>query len=136
MGYKDHISKFDYVTASRQWIARYKYMLRGKLKYMPTTWFRGKNTNFLPNKNDLYEVGGLEEFIFKGWLPDEPFIDKDTRIVAIGSCFAAEISKYLIENNFTGILSKKSSGELFKFPEGFGEGVNNTFAVRQLFEWA
>ena len=64
-------------------MAKFKYNQEGKTKQLNTAWFRGKHTNFLPTKQELYKDGGLEKYIFDGWLPEEPFIDIKTPIVIL-----------------------------------------------------
>lgn len=97
------------------------------------TWYRGANTNFIPSKPMLAEEGAVERHILAGWLPDSPFITKDTRITAFGSCFAAHISKWLAGNGY------RVNGEgldLNAHIIRFGEGMVNTFAIREQIEWA
>jgi hypothetical protein len=97
------------------------------------SWYRGEHTNFIPSKAELREQEAIERFILQGWLPTEPFINKSTAVVAFGSCFAQHISEYLIERGFN-ILGRDLS--LFAHIVRFGEGMVNTFAIRQQFEWA
>lgn len=93
------------------------------------SWYRGENCNFNPSLANLKEPEAIKKYILKGWLPQEPFISKDTKILAFGSCFAENISNYLVEKGYS--ISSGSSGEIIDFRAG----VNNTFAIRQLFEW-
>ncbi len=118
-------------------MAKFKYQVGDETRSLNTAWFRGKHTNFLPSKTELHEDGGLEEYIFRGWLPKEPFIDKETKIVTIGSCFAREVAGYLSGKGFAvqTPANKDDPNAVRKEPESFNEGVNNTFALRQLFEW-
>ena len=114
---------------------KFKYEQDGKMKKLNTSWFRGKTTNFLPSKEEL--SNGLEKYIFEGWLPDQPFITRDTPIVTIGSCFAREVAGYLYGKgyNIQTPADDKDPNAVTKELESFNEGVNNTFALRQLFEW-
>lgn len=97
------------------------------------SWYRGEHTNYNPTKINLYERDAIEDYVLAGWLPDAPFISKKTPVVAFGSCFAAHISSYLTDRGFN--ILGKSLG-LDAYVVRFGEGMVNTFAIRQQFEWA
>jgi hypothetical protein len=97
------------------------------------TWFRGDHVNYLPTKVNLHEADAVDDYILKGWLPARPFITKSHYITAFGSCFAAHMTKYLAEqgfNIFGGDLTLESH------VVRCGEGMVNTFAISQQFEWA
>jgi hypothetical protein len=96
------------------------------------TWYRGEHTHFIPSKAELQEPYAVENFILYGWLPSKPFITKTTRITAFGSCFAARISDYLSER---GYLVLGGDLGLAAHIVRFGEGMVNTFAIRQQIEW-
>jgi len=116
----------------------FNFKLGKEKRKLNTAWFRGNVTNFLPWKKDLQSENGLEEYILHGWLPDEPFIKKDTKIVPIGSCFAREVAGYLAYKGFTSLqkpVDPTDRNKIIKEPGNFNEGINNTFALRQLFEW-
>jgi hypothetical protein len=68
-------------------------------------------------------------------LPEAPLIGPETRIAAFGSCFAQEISDWLAQRNFS-ILTQKGGEYGSTYVVRFGEGMVNTFALRQQFEWA
>jgi hypothetical protein len=40
------------------------------------------------------------EALLDDWLPSEPVIGPDTRVIAMGSCFSAPFVQYLAENEF------------------------------------
>ena len=106
------------------------------------SWYRGDNCNFNPTKRALAAEGGLEEFILKGWLPPQPFISRDMPITAFGSCFAQNISRWLMRQQYaTGdrLAFTRHGTHLNTYDSHvvrFGEGIVNTFALRQQFEWA
>ena len=106
------------------------------------SWYRGENCNFNPTKNALRDEGGMEEFILKGWLPAHPFITREMRITAFGSCFAKHLSQWLMRQQYsTGerLAAVKHATDLNIYNSHvirFGEGIVNTFALRQQFEWA
>lgn len=105
----------------------------GRTAVFNGTWFRGEHTNFIPSKEDLRQAAAFDEFVLHGWAPRAPFIDRDTPITAFGSCFAANISSYLGERRYA---VPSQSLDLNAHIVRFGEGMVNTFAIRQQFEWA
>ncbi|NNE82101.1 MAG: GSCFA domain-containing protein [Silicimonas sp.] len=98
------------------------------------TWFRGEHTNFNPKLDQIMALDGPENFVLQGWLPNEPLIDKTTQITAFGSCFAANISNWLSERNFR-ILNRAEDASR-AYVVTMGEGMVNSFVIRQQFEWA
>ncbi len=98
------------------------------------TWFRGEHTNFNPKLDQLMATDGPEKYVLHGWLPDEPLIDKSTQITAFGSCFAANISNWLSERNFR--VLNKADDATRAYVVTMGEGMVNSFVIRQQFEWA
>lgn len=97
------------------------------------SWYRGEHTNYNPTKINLCEADAIDRYVLAGWLPPAPFIAKETPVVAFGSCFAGHLSRYLRDRGFN-ILG----GDLGRsaYIVRFGEGMVNTFAIRQQFEWA
>ncbi len=98
------------------------------------TWFRGEHTNFNPKLDQIMAVDGPEKFVLQGWLPDAPLIEKTTQITAFGSCFAANISNWLSERNFR--VLNKADDATRAYVVTMGEGMVNSFVIRQQFEWA
>jgi hypothetical protein len=96
------------------------------------SFFRGETTNFYPSDKSLERTGVVAEYLAKGWMPAERFVRSDTPIVAFGSCFADNISKYLHKAGFN-VLTKRDS---LAYVSKMGDGMVNTFAIRQQFEWA
>jgi len=97
------------------------------------SWWRGDTVNFIPSKVNLRETNAVEKYVLPGWCPDEPFITKSKKIVAFGSCFAANISKYLSEKGYV-VMGEEL--ELDAHIIRFGEGMVNTFAILQQLDWA
>ncbi|PKR47894.1 GSCFA domain-containing protein [Thalassospira povalilytica] len=97
------------------------------------SWYRGESTNFIPSKKMLQSSSAFRRFIIKGYEPPAPFIDKSTVVTAFGSCFAQNISKWLLDNGYN-VLGKKLN--LNSHIIRFGEGLVNTFAIREQLEWA
>jgi hypothetical protein len=99
------------------------------------SWFRGEFCNFHPFTADLRAPDSVLKQVLAGWLPEEPLIDRDTRIVAFGSCFAANITQYLAGRRFN-VLTAKGGEHADTYLVRFSEGMVNSFAIRQQFEWA
>ncbi len=98
------------------------------------TWFRGDHTNFNPTTARLLEVEGTQKFVLHGWVPSAPIITPQTQITAFGSCFAANISNWLSKRNFR-VLNKDEAAKN-AYVVTCGEGMVNSFVIRQQFEWA
>jgi GSCFA family len=101
------------------------------------TWFRGEHCNFNPTFPEIHSAGAgaAELFYLKGWLPETPVIGPQTKLVAFGSCFAQNITDWLAQRNFD-ILTRRDGPNSDAYVVRFGEGMVNTFAIRQQFEWA
>lgn len=97
------------------------------------SWYRGPHTNFIPSKAQLREPGAVDRYILHGWLPEAPFITKRSRITAFGSCFAQHLTRHLHNAGYN-ILGRHL--DLHSHIIRFGEGMVNTFAIRQQLEWA
>lgn len=98
------------------------------------TWYRGESTEFLPTTDALYSATGIQEFVVKGWEPQQRVITKSTNITAFGSCFAANISGWLSQRQYKVLTDKSQSGEAYVIR--CGEGMVNSYTIRGQFEWA
>lgn len=96
------------------------------------SFFRGETTNFYPSDKSLERMGVVGDYFAKGWMPAERFVTKATPIVAFGSCFAENISRFLHKAGFN-VLTKRDN---LAYISSMGDGMVNTFAIRQQFEWA
>lgn len=99
------------------------------------TWFRGDHCNFNPNAENMKTADAICEQVLAGWIPAEPTITHKTNIVAFGSCFAENITYWLSQRNFN-VLTSKDGDWGDTYIVRFGEGMVNSFAIRQQFEWA
>lgn len=99
---------------------------------MGSSFFRGEYCNFNPYREDRANPDFLENYVTKGWAPSQPVIDKSTRITALGSCFAENISAYLSAKGYA--LTRSNEPEIYV--SRIGEGLVNTYAILQQFEWA
>lgn len=93
------------------------------------SWYRGKNVNASGNIALLKKGNAIEKYVLKGWLPSEPFIEKNSHVVGVGSCFAWNVTKYLHKRGYRAHLPEDGV-------EIQRAGSNHTFALRQLLEWA
>ena len=101
------------------------------------TWYRGEHCNFNPNISNLKQKNAIYNYIIKGWEPKIKFINKKTKIAAFGSCFAREIAKYLTIKGFDFLAPGIDNDSILSKNQilDFKAGVNNTFALKQLFNW-
>lgn len=98
------------------------------------TWFRGAHTHFNPSRAQMIGADAVPEFVLKGWAPEDRPIKPDTRITAFGSCFASNISDWLSKRNFR--VLNKGADATRAYVVTMGEGMVNSFVIRQQFEWA
>ena len=96
------------------------------------SFFRGEHANFYPADESLEGDGCIAGYLGKNLVPARPFISKATNIVAFGSCFAKNISKYLVERGYNVTTARDDMAYIARM----GDGIVNTFAIRQQFEWA
>lgn len=96
------------------------------------TFYRGEQTTFYPKDESLDGERFIELHIARGLMPPAPLIDASSTVVAFGSCFAAHISRYLDQRGFNVATSKPSLAYISKM----GDGIVNTYALRQQFAWA
>ena len=96
------------------------------------TFYRGEGANFLPMRAGMAKPEALRDNVLAGWMPPAPFIDRDSTIVAFGSCFANHISRYL--NNLGFDVATKRDNKAYV--SAMGDGIVNVFAILQQFEWA
>jgi hypothetical protein len=97
------------------------------------SWYRGENCNFLPRKPDLLPTAAAYDHVLKGWLPETPKIDRNTKITAFGSCFASNITNWLNDRSYSVLTADKSKNA---YVIQCGDGMVTTFTIRQQFEWA
>jgi hypothetical protein len=112
----------------------------GKQRRAHQTWYRGEHCNFIASKANLQEPDAIDKYILHGWTPAAPFITRETCVTAFGSCFAQHISQFLQQRGYTTGASMVEKGIIADFHDShvieFGEGIVNTFAILQQFEFA
>jgi hypothetical protein len=97
-------------------------------------WFRGPAAKRGPTMEQMVPHTAVADFVTAGWEPEAPCIDKTTRITAFGSCFAANIARWLGERNYR--VSTDDPDAQDTYVVSMGEGMVNSFVIRQQFEWA
>ncbi|MGH6861851.1 MAG: GSCFA domain-containing protein, partial [Phyllobacterium sp.] len=95
--------------------------------------YRGETTNFHPMRESLNEPAAVAKYVGHGWFPTAPFITKDHYIAAFGSCFAMEVTKFLVSQGYR-VFGQKLG--LNSHIVRSGEGIVNSAALVQQFEWA
>ena len=93
-------------------------------------WHIGKEYNRLPTKKELQDNGLMA--IAKGWLPQQPIIGPDTRVLAVGSCFARNFTLWLAEHGFNRSFPDSPYNALLRF----GAHFESPAAIAQQFRWA
>jgi len=101
-----------------------------------TTWYRGEHCNFNPTKADLEQPDAIERHITAGWLPDSPFITRANGITAFGSCFAGNVTAHLAARGYRVLTDERHVDVNGSYVIRCAEGIVNTYAIRQQFEWA
>ena len=95
-------------------------------------WYRGNTCNFIPTKKHFLEKDFFDNYILKGYKPSEPFIDKEKKIIAFGSCFAQHVSEYLYKKKYSTFVKKVGiDTHIIRY----GEGMANTFTVLEQLLW-
>lgn len=119
---------------------RIVFSVDGKRQAAGSAWYRGESCNFNPNRDNMIPSDTVFKHVLSGWLPKEPLIGPQTNVTAFGSCFAAHIRDWLRSRNYN-VLTKgggedAGDGSGDTYISRFGEGLVNSFVLRQQFEWA
>ncbi|MCW0182928.1 MAG: GSCFA domain-containing protein, partial [Zavarzinia sp.] len=85
-----------------------------------------------PGELELLADRNLDAFAFNGLMPKQPFINADRTVIAFGSCFANNISRYLNSIGYN-VATRRDA---IAYVSRMGDGIVNTYAIRQQFEWA
>lgn len=93
-------------------------------------WYKGTTYTRLPNKTKVSELG--MNAVAEGWLPPAPIIHPDTRVLAIGSCFARYFILWLAEHGFNKSMPTSPYNALLRF----GSDFESIAVVAQQFRWA
>lgn len=97
----------------------------GPASWGENEWHVGNAKKYPTSNRDFEELSELiNDFCLDGHVPQNPLLNSSGNVVAIGSCFAAELRHFL---NDVGL-----SSDSFWIPSG----LNNTFALLDFFSWA
>ena len=97
------------------------------------TWFRGAKASRPPKAMQVMPETAVLDYVLHGWTPPAPCIDETTKVTAFGSCFASYISDWLASRHYNVLTRNKESNA---YVVSCGEGMVNSFVIRQQFEWA
>jgi hypothetical protein len=92
-----------------------------------TYWYNGVARTRFPTKAVIQEAG--PESVLKGWIPPEPIIRPGSRVLALGSCFAAYFIEWLATNGY----NQPFSDPLLVLARNPFE---NVAVIAQQFRWA
>jgi hypothetical protein len=92
--------------------------------------YLGATFNTYPKKSQL-KVNATDR-ILKGWQPAEPIIGPDTRVVALGSCFATNFVLWLADHGFNRQQPVSPYNTLLMYPSAF----ESTPVLAQQLRWA
>lgn len=109
------------------------YDMAGQTRRAHRSWYRGDQTNYHPVRDSLLEPDAFARHVGHGWLPERPFIDRKTPVTAFGSCFAAEVTQYLDDLGYN-VFGRRLNLNAHVIRSG--EGIVNSAALAQQFEWA
>lgn len=107
-----------------------EFSTSGKPHRTSYSFYRGENTTFYPTDEDFASDKIIE--IISNGMPKTPIIDRSSNIVVFGSCFAEHIGVQLSEAGYKVSTKKDSIAHISMI----GDGIVNTFAVLQQFQWA
>ncbi|MEW5975381.1 MAG: GSCFA domain-containing protein [Acidobacteriota bacterium] len=93
-------------------------------------WFKGSTLNWLPTKAEMRQ-SGLEQ-VLHGWTPPQPLITPQTRVLALGSCFARYFVLWLGDHGFNQNFPDSPYNALLRNSFGF----ESPAAIAQQFRWA
>jgi hypothetical protein len=127
-------TKQDVVQKRRAGSTQLNFQTTTKASTEFRTWFRGEHTHYNPTVARMIDVEGVRRYVLAGWAPKAPLIRPDTQITAFGSCFAANISNWLSRRHYR--VLTKDPGAKNAYVVACGEGMVNSFVIRQQFEWA
>jgi hypothetical protein len=92
------------------------------------SWLSDGKLRRTPDKLEMSAEGPAA--FLDGWLPAEPIINADTRVLAFGSCFAARFSEWLADHGFNKGFDRDSDSSLLR------NALEGPTIVAQQFRWA
>ena len=116
----------DYKDGLVNWQARPDLVTPGSM----AKWHKGSIHHEYPDKRKLRAEGGA--VIAEGWLPAKPLIARDTRVLAVGSCFARNFTLWLAEHGFNRSFPESPYNALLRFNADF----ESPAVIAQQMRWA
>jgi len=87
--------------------------------------------------NSIYPKKELIKNIIDFWRPSGLSINKKTKIASMGSCFAREIKKYLLKNNYNYLLYEQDvSANRGDHASCAWERIYNTYTLRHIIDYS
>ena len=124
----DNISSKD---PARQSLIDWRQEIPGvSKKNLLTRWHKGQISTRLPTKMQMNQL--KMDTIGQGWMPSQPIIFPDSRVVAIGSCFAGYFILWLADHGFNTKIPQSPYNALLRF----GSEFENVAVIAQQFRWA
>ncbi len=90
-------------------------------------WFKGDSFQRHPTREQIHALG--PDAVLGGWKPAQPIIGPDTRVIAMGSCFAANFAEWLAANGYNQAFADPVRA-LLRNP------FENVAVIAQQFRWA
>lgn len=118
--------KIDYKDGLVNWKSKQHLVTPDNI----SKWHKGAVYNTYPDKRALRDEGG--KAVAHGWLPERPLIARDTRVLAVGSCFARNFTLWLAEHGFNRSFPESPYNALLHFYSDF----ESPAVVAQQFRWA
>ncbi|MFO1081944.1 MAG: GSCFA domain-containing protein [Reyranellaceae bacterium] len=107
-------------------------VVNGETKRIGSSFYRGAGASYMPRLADIRKPSAIAEYILKGWMPSQPFIGPQTSVVAFGSCFAANVGRYLASIGYEVATRREGNAHI----QRIGDGLVNVHSICQQFEWA
>jgi len=95
------------------------------------SWYKGEHFNLLPPSKSALSADRFAE-VLVGWKPKAPLIHPDTRVMALGSCFASYFILWLGDNGFNQNAKASPYNMLIRQRAAF----ENAWVIAQQFRWA
>jgi hypothetical protein len=93
-------------------------------------WYRGDHFDVYPKKSQLRTRAA--DRVLRGWKPQAPIISEQTRVLALGSCFASHFTAWLGDNGF----NRRGDASPYNMLLRYGAAFETVAVVAQQFRWA
>ncbi|HZS07229.1 MAG TPA: GSCFA domain-containing protein [Blastocatellia bacterium] len=97
---------------------------------MADRWYKGEHCHRLASKPQV-RANPAEAVLF-GWLPEKPIISPETRVMALGNCFARNFVLWLGDHGFNLNIPQSPYNSLLRY----SSGLENAAVIAQQFRWA